>query len=361
MKITEFKTTLVDIPLEKRIKTAIHDMRSVGCVLLELHTDVGLVGESYVFSLNAVRLNVLNEVVQGFSHRAVGRDPHFINAIFDEIWGEMNAVGHKGYSVAALSAIDTACWDLIGKAADQPVYKIFGACRQRVKTYASGGLWLSQGMDELAAEAQGFLDQGFRSMKIRLGSSQISEDVQRVREVRQTIGPDIELLADANQGLNTKQAIRLGRELEQFDLGWFEEPVPYNDLDGHARVRNALEIPVASGETEYTRFGMKNILDAGAVDVLMPDLQRIGGLSEFRRVAAIASVYHVPVSSHIFTEQSICIAASEVNCISVEHMPWFSPLFSESIEIKEGYITVPDRPGIGFTFDHDAIDHFRIT
>jgi L-alanine-DL-glutamate epimerase-like enolase superfamily enzyme len=360
MKITKFTTTLVDIPLEKRIKTAIHDMRSVGCVLLELQTDTGLVGESYVFSLNAVRLNVLNEVVQGFSHRVAGREPHFVNAIFNEMWNEMNTVGHKGYSVAALSAIDTACWDLIGKAADQPLHKIFGACRDRVKTYASGGLWLSQNIDELVIEAQDFIDQGFRSMKIRLGSPAVADDVRRVRAVREAIGPDIELLADANQGLNVKQAIRLGRELEQFDLGWFEEPVAYNDLKGHARVRAALDTPVASGETEYTRFGMKDILEAGAVDVLMPDLQRIGGLSEFRRAAAIASVYHIPVSSHIFTEQSICIAASEVNCISVEHMPWFSRLFNEPIEIEDGYIAVPDRPGLGFTFNHDAIAKFLI-
>jgi L-alanine-DL-glutamate epimerase-like enolase superfamily enzyme len=216
MKITEFKTTRVDIPLEKRIKTAIHDMRSIGCVLLELRTDTGLVGESYVFSLNAVRLNVLDDVVRGFSHRVVGRDPHFINAIFDEIWNEMNAVGYKGYSVAALSAIDTACWDLIGKAADQPLYKIFGACRDKVKTYASGGLWLSLDIDELVTEAQDFIDQGFRSMKIRLGSLAMADDVHRVGAVREAIGPEIELLADANQGLNVKQAIRLGRALEQF-------------------------------------------------------------------------------------------------------------------------------------------------
>ena len=157
MKITKFTTTLVDIPLEKRIKTAIHDMRSVGCVLLELQTDTGLVGESYVFSLNAVRLNVLNEVVQGFSHRVAGREPHFVNAIFNEMWNEMNTVGHKGYSVAALSAIDTACWDLIGKAADQPLHKIFGACRDRVKTYASGGLWLSQNIDDAGPSRPEFL------------------------------------------------------------------------------------------------------------------------------------------------------------------------------------------------------------
>jgi L-alanine-DL-glutamate epimerase-like enolase superfamily enzyme len=360
MKVTGFKTTLVEVPLDRPIRTAIHDMRSVGCVLLELETDQGITGESYVLTLNGLRLGALHEVVRGFSHHVEGQDPHNVSAIFDSMWREMNPVGHKGYSIAALSAIDTACWDLVGKAAGEPLHRLFGACRERVWTYASGGLWLSASIDELVEEAAKFVESGFRAMKIRLGSPGISEDVERVRAVRQTIGPDIELMGDANQGLSVKQAIRLGRALEEFDLGWFEEPVSYLDLQGHAEVRMALGTPIASGETEYTRYGMHAMLQAGAVDVLMPDLQRIGGLSEFRRTAAIASVYHVPVSSHIFTEQSICIAASEVNCISVEHMPWCSPLFNEQMEISDGYIAVPDRPGIGFTFNQDAIASYLI-
>jgi L-alanine-DL-glutamate epimerase-like enolase superfamily enzyme len=360
MKVTNFKTTLVDIPLNRPIRTAIHGMRSVGCVLLELETDQGISGESYVFSLNGLRLGALHEAVRGFSHHVEGQDPHNVSAIFHSMWREMNPVGHKGYSIAALSAIDIACWDLVGKAAGQPLHRLFGACRERVWTYASGGLWLSASIDELVEEAGGFVEAGFRAMKIRLGSPKISDDVERVRAVREAIGADIELMGDANQGLEVKQAIRLGRALQEFDLSWFEEPVSYMDLDGHAQVRRALDIRIASGETEYTRYGMHAMLEAGAVDVLMPDLQRIGGLSEFRRTAAIASVYHVPVSSHIFTEQSICIAASEVNCISVEHMPWCSPLFNEQMEIIDGHIAVPNRPGIGFTFNHDVIARYRI-
>lgn len=360
MKITNFKTTLVDIPLAQPISTAIHQMRSVGCVLLELETDEGLTGEGYVFTLNGVRLKALHEMLLGFSHQVEGRDPHYITKIWQDIWDECNPIGHKGFSVAALSAIDTACWDIIGKAANQPLHKIFGASRDSVKTYASGGLWLSASIDECVVEAQSFIDAGFRSMKIRLGSSNMTDDVHRVAAVREAIGPDIELLADANQALVPKQAIKLGRLLEPYQLGWFEEPVIYNNLKGSGEVRRALDTPIAGGETEYTRYGMTDILEAGAVDVLMPDLQRIGGLSEMRRVAAIASVYNVPISTHIFTEQSICIAASEPNCLSVEHMPWFSPLFNESMEIKSGNITAPDRPGIGFSFDQQAITHFKI-
>jgi L-alanine-DL-glutamate epimerase-like enolase superfamily enzyme len=361
MKITNFKTTLVDVPLQKPIATAIHSISSAGCVLLELETDAGIVGESYIFTLNAVRLKALHEMLLGFSHQVEGRDPHFIASIWQDIWNEMNPIGQKGFSVMALSAIDTACWDIIGKAAELPLHRVFGACRDKVKTYASGGLWLSQSIDECRVEAQEFIDAGFRGMKIRLGSKNMAVDVERVRVIREAIGPEIELYADANQGMSPKQAIRLGRQLESFNLVWFEEPVVYNNLKGNAEVRAALDTPIAGGETEYTRYGMRDILEAGAVDVLMPDLQRIGGLSEFRRSAAIAAAYEIPVSSHLFTEHSICIAASEANCISVEHMPWFTPLFNETMDINDGYIAVPGRPGIGFTFDQSAIKKYKLT
>lgn len=361
MKITSFRTTLVEVPLPRPIATAIHEMRSVGCVLLSLDTDQGLTGESCVFTLNGTRLGSLGRMVQSFESLLVERDPHYVNEILQTIWNQTNAIGHKGFTVAAMSAIDTACWDLVGKAAEQPLHKMFGACRDRVNTYASGGLWLSQSIEELTREASDFVDQGFRSMKIRIGSPKAVDDVRRVAAVRDAVGTDIELLTDANQGLSVKQAIRLGRELERLDIVWIEEPVPYNDLSGHAEVRAALDVDVAGGETEYTRFGMHDILQARAVDVLMPDLQRAGGLSEMRRIAAIASVHHVPISTHLFTEQSICFAASEPGCVSVEHMPWFSPLFCEDMAIEHGQLVVPQRPGVGFTFDSAAIERYRLT
>ena len=360
MKITEFKTRLVDIPLEKPIATAIHQINSVGCVLLELETDQGLVGEGMVQTLNGARIKSLHEMLLGFSHQVEGRDPHDVSAIWQDCWVEMNPIGHKGFTIYALTAIDTACWDLIGKAAGQPLHRIFGACREQVKTYASGGLWLSQSIDDLVEEAGQFLDAGFRAMKIRLGKPSIAEDVERVRAVRDAIGDDIVLLADANQSLGVKHAIRLGRRLEPYHLGWFEEPVPYHDLDGCTRVRAALDVPIAAGETEYTRYGMREILDAGAVDVLMPDLQRIGGLSEMRRVAALAAARDIPISTHIFTEYSLCIAGAEANCISVEHMPWNAPLFNESMQIEDGFLRIPDRPGTGFTFDKQAVKRFSM-
>ena len=334
-------------------------MRSVGCVLLELETDQGLNGESYVFTLNGARLRALHEMLLGFSHLVEGKSPYFIAKIEQSVWEEMNPIGHQGFSIAALSAIDTACWDLLGKVANLPLHQLFGGCRERIKTYASGGLWLSQTIDQCVAEAVDFVAAGFRAMKIRV-SGNLRIDLPRVRAVREAIGDDIELLADANQSMRVKQAIRLSNELAQFQLAWIEEPVIYHDIKGCGEVRAAVDIAVAAGESVYTRYGVRQLLDARAVDILMPDLQRIGGLSEMRRVAALAASCDIPISTHIFTEHSLSIAGSEHNCISVEHIPWFAPLFNETIQIEQGEIIIPQRPGHGFTFNREAISRFVI-
>ncbi|MEM7358323.1 MAG: mandelate racemase/muconate lactonizing enzyme family protein [Pseudomonadota bacterium] len=360
MKITAVKTQLVNLPLEQPVKTAIHDIETVGCVLLSLETDTGLVGQSYLFSINAVRIKAFDEMVRGFSHQLLQKDPHYINAIWQNIWDEINPTGYKGLTISALSAIDTACWDLVGKAAEKPLHMLFGACRDRIKTYASGGLWLTQSIDELVTEAERFIDQGFRAMKLRLGSGNQGQDVERVKQLRNAVGSEIELMADLNQALSAKQAIRLGHALQEYDLQWIEEPVLANDLRGHAQVTAALQTPVASGETEYTRYGMQAMIDHRACDILMPDLQRIGGLSEMLRVAAIASAHHLPISTHIFTEHSLSIAGSAANCISVEHMPWFAELFNEEMIVENGDILIPDRPGTGFTFNQATINRYRL-
>lgn len=360
MKITGLRCVQVEIPLEKPIRTAIHDVRTVGCVLVYLDTDEGLSGEAYNFTMNAVRLDVLQAMIESLARHLVGKDPSDVEKIWEAMWRDINFFGHKGVTIFAISSLDTACWDLIGKAAGLPLYKLFGACRDAVDVYASGGLWLSLSIDELVEEAGAFLAQGFRAMKIRVGKERMDEDVERVAAVREAIGPDVALMADANQGFTVSRALRLGRRLEEFRLDWFEEPVPAWDLEGHAAVAAALDTPIASGETEYTRYGMRDMLKAKAADILMPDLQRIGGLTEFRRVANLASSFDIPISTHIFTEQSLSIAGSATNCIYLEHMPWFECLYRERMRLVDGRMAMPQGDGLGFNFEPDAVERYRI-
>jgi L-alanine-DL-glutamate epimerase-like enolase superfamily enzyme len=285
----------------------------------------------------------------------IGRDAGHIAGFWARAWKDINFLGHKGVPVVGISALDGALWDLLGKSVGLPLYRLLGGARDRVPAYHSGGLWLSASDKELVAQAESFVASGFKAIKMRLGSSDPAIDIARVGMVRKAIGPGIRLMADANQSLSESQAIRLGRRLEEFDLTWFEEPLPAWDVEGLARVAAALDTPIASGETEYTRYGFRRMLELRTADILMPDLQRVGGVSEFMRVGHMAESHDVPVSSHLFPETSIQVLGALANSNYLEYMPWFSPLYNERLDFADGEAIVPERPGWGFTFNMDYV------
>jgi L-alanine-DL-glutamate epimerase-like enolase superfamily enzyme len=359
MKVTRVETRCVTVKLDKPIGSALGQLHSFGCILVFVHCDSGIVGENLIFTLNARRTRVLQSMVEEMADLVIGRDAGHIAGFWARAWRDINFLGHKGVPVVGISALDGALWDALGKMSNLPIYRILGGAQDRVPVYHSGGLWLSSSDKELVAEAERFAAAGFRAMKMRLGSPEPATDVARVRAVRTAIGPKIKLMADANQGLTESQAIRLGRALEEFDLTWFEEPLPAWDLDGLARVAAALDTPIASGETEYTRYGFRRILELRSADILMPDLQRVGGVSEFIRVGHMAESYDIPVSSHLFPETSLQVLGALANTIYLEYMPWFSKLYNETIKFAEGQAIVPERPGWGFTFNQDYVSHLE--
>jgi L-alanine-DL-glutamate epimerase-like enolase superfamily enzyme len=351
MKIERLETRALSLPLDRPIESALGAIHGCGVVLVYAYTDNGIVGENLVFTLNDRRTGVLQAMVDGLADLVVGRDAGHIAGFWARAWKDINFLGHKGVPVMGISAIDGALWDIAGKAADMPLYRLLGGARDRVPAYHSGGLWLDRDIDALAREAQDMVAQGFKAVKMRLGMPDPRQDAERVRAVRQAIGPDVRLMADANQGLTEAQAIRLGRMLEEYALTWFEEPLPAWDLEGVARVAAALDTPIASGETEYARYGFRSMLALRSADVLMPDLQRVGGVSEFMRVGHMAESHDVPVSSHIFPETSIQVLGALANAIYLEYMPWFSSLYRERLEFVDGDALAPERPGWGFTLD----------
>jgi L-alanine-DL-glutamate epimerase-like enolase superfamily enzyme len=355
MKVIAVETQVVPVRLEKPIGSALGRIERFGCILVTLRTDAGIDGENLVFTLHDRRTEVLRKMVDELADLVIGRDAGHIADFWARAWKDINFFGHKGIPVMAISALDGAMWDALGKASGLPLYRLLGGATTTVPAYQSAGLWLSASTDELVAEAGRFKAQGFKAMKMRLGSPDPNTDIARVKAVREAIGPGVKLMADANQGLNEAQAIRLGRGLEEFDLTWFEEPLPAWDLDGLARVAAALDTPIASGETEYTRYGFRRMLELRTADILMPDLQRVGGVSEFMRVGHMAESFDVTVSSHLFPETSVQVLGALSNAIYLEYMPWFSQLYNEQLEFKDGDAVVPERPGWGFTFNREYI------
>jgi L-alanine-DL-glutamate epimerase-like enolase superfamily enzyme len=359
VKVKSIGTEAVVVPLDKPIGSALGEIRECGCVLITLHTDDGIAGENLIFTLNNRRTKVLRQMVDELADVATGRDAGHIADFWARAWKDINFLGHKSVPVMGISAIDGALWDALGKSIDLPIYRLIGGAKSRVPAYHSGGLWLSSSIEELVSEAQLFVAQGFHAIKMRLGLPDPREDASRVRAVREAIGPAVKLMADANQGQMESQAIRLGRLLEDYDLTWFEEPLPAWDLEGLARVAAELDTPIASGETEYTRYGFRRMLELRSADILMPDLQRVGGVSEFLRVGHLAECFDVPVSSHLFPETSIQVLGGLSNSLYLEYMPWFSKLYNETLDFSNGDALVPERPGWGFTFNRDYIGHLK--
>ncbi|ONG55793.1 mandelate racemase [Pseudoroseomonas deserti] len=354
MKVTSVETRVVQLPLDKPIGSALGEIRGFGCILVTVRTDQGITGENLIFTLNDRRTAVLRAMVDALVDAIVGHDAGMIAEFWARAWKDINFLGHKGVSVVGISAIDGALWDAAGKAANLPIHRMLGGAQSRVPAYHSGGLWLSRSIPELVAEAESYLKAGFTAMKMRLGLG-LEEDLKRVKAVRAAIGPQIKLMADANQGMTEAAAIRLGRGLEEHQLTWFEEPLPAWDVEGLARVAAALDTPIASGETDYTRYGFRRMIELRSADVLMPDLQRVGGVTEFIRVGHMAEAHDIPVSSHLFPETSAQLLGALSNASFLEYMPWFSPLYHERLEFRDGAVVVPDRPGWGFTFDEGFI------
>lgn len=357
--IEDITTEVVLVPLARPVGTSIHQITSVGCVLVTVRTADGVSGEGFCFTIDGDRIGAFDEMVQGLARYGIGRSVFESGRIWADVWSAINPTGHKGVTIAGFAAIDTAVWDAAAKTAGLPLHHMWGAVTDRIDTYASSGFWLSDPPETLAAEARRFTDMGFRAVKVRVGHD-LATDLDRIRIVQSELGEGIAVYTDANQGFEPKEAIRRGHALADIGVTWFEEPVAAADFRGHAMVRAALPIDVASGETEYTRHGMQQYLDAGAVDVLMPDLQRVGGYSEFRTTAAAAAAARVPISPHFFTEYSLALGGSQPHCRSIEHIDWFQPLFVEAPELVDGQLMVPDRPGHGFTFDRAAVQRLGV-
>ncbi|MDC1198752.1 mandelate racemase/muconate lactonizing enzyme family protein [bacterium] len=360
MKITGVRTRRINIPFDRPIGTAIHHIEGVAGLLVWVDTDEGITGESYLWVMGAHRLPVLEAMVDCLAAGRIGQDPRDVGRQFDQMWSEINFLGVKGVTLFGLAALDWACWDILGKSLGASVSRLLGRRRDRVRAYASGGLWANRTLEELHDEAKAFLAQGFTAMKVRVGRPDAGEDAERVAAVRSAIGWKVALMADVNQGLSVDDAIRLGRKLEPYGLTWLEEPVQLHDLEGCARVAAEVDIPIASGENEYGRYGFRDMLERKSATILMPDLERVGGVTEFHRVAEMAAAHDIQVSPHLFTEHSLQLCASAPTCRWAEHMPWFQDLFVEPLEMRDGDLIIPDRPGLGFTFDPDAVERFAI-
>jgi L-alanine-DL-glutamate epimerase-like enolase superfamily enzyme len=365
--IRPFPTPLIGKVLGKPLfRDAINYMGdAVRWTFTEILTDDGITGIT-PYDLSPEMLALLKPAV-------IGEDPMNIQRIWDRMYWRCFNQGRKGLPIIAMSRIDIGLWDIIGKTLKTPVYQLLGGFRDRVPGYGSGG-GLSLSQEELVTEQMGWVEEGFKAVKMKIGRRDAREDIARVKAVRAAIGPDIDLMVDANNGWSVTTAIRVAKRLERFDVRWLEEPVIAEDYEGYARVKASTEIPIAGGESEYTKFGFKELFLRRCIDVCQADVGKVGGITEYLKIAAMAEAFNLPMCPHgLGLVSAHCVAATPngmiVEFFDANHYPNTTlRTFQEetgrrfmphSIHPVNGWIDLPKVPGLGLDPDLDAIEAYR--
>jgi L-alanine-DL-glutamate epimerase-like enolase superfamily enzyme len=362
MKITQIKTRVLRTPADNPLVVGIDiGTATREFVTLEMMTDEGLEGIGLTFFGGPLTL-ALREAVEALGSLALGENPLHVEAIAGKLRRAASGAGPGGLFTLALSAIDLALWDIKGKALAQPVHALLGGYRDRAPTYASGALMRPYPVSYLAEAGPRLVEMGFKQMKMQLGAEPtVAREIERVRVMREGIGDDIDLMCDINQLWNVNQAIDIGRLVEPYHLFWLEDVVAHDDFQGLARVADALTTPIASGEYQYGIVPFRHMLEARSIDIVMIDLLRVGGITQWMKVAGMAEAFNLPVVSHLIPEIHVHLVAAIPHGLTVEYMPWTLRLFEETPMLDNGCLVVPDKPGLGLAFDATTFKLYQVS
>ena len=390
MKITDITTIKLNYQMPVAMADAIHYMPARPTLLVQVHTDAGIsgLGESAAYGgfLKSTEAIILNELRQTI----LGQDPFKVERLWSMMATRAHQRGRRGMLMMAISGVDIALWDIVGQAVKTPLYRLLGGYRDTLDGYASAGFYAAdKGPAELAEEFGGYAARGFRFGKMKVGrnpdvmlnplhdmpaadyaTATLEEDVERVRAVRQAVGPRFKLALDANNAWTPSVALKFMRAVEPLDIHWLEEPVATDDIDGSALVAERLDTPVSGYETETGLPGFRELIARRAVDIVQPDAIWTGGITECRKVAALAQAYGMPVIPHVFSSAVSSIAnmhliAAIPNGGLLEFdqnpNPLRSELFEQPIDIDaDGKVRLPDRPGLGVTLNQSTVERYRV-
>jgi L-alanine-DL-glutamate epimerase-like enolase superfamily enzyme len=358
-RITSVKVSLVILPLLKPASDAKvltgkqKPLSEIAFLFAEIQSADGWEGVGYSYALRA-GAPALYAHARELAPELIGENPSDIQRIWSRLAWLGASVGRSGVTTQAIAAFDVALWDLKAKRARLPLARLLGAHRDSVPCYNTSGGYLSTPIDEVIANAQASLAAGIGGIKIKVGQPDTRRDLSRVAAVRAALGGDVPLMVDANQQWNRTTATRMGLALEEHRLTWIEEPLDASDADGHAALARLLATPIATGEMLTSTADHYDLMQRGAVDIIQPDAPRIGGITPFLRVMALAEQARISMAPHFAMEIHVHLAAAYELDPWVEHFDWLEPLFNERLDIREGRMLVPDRPGLGFSISEQA-------
>ena len=368
MKIVNIETTSLYYPHGKPIQDATippPTQEESGRVQLFVHiyTDEGIEGLGMTY-LSPGTKDVIENALKNL---LIGKDPLDIEKLWTEMYWAVRGYGRKGIAFCAISAVDIGLWDLKAKSVNLPLYKFLGAYTDSVPVYGSGG-WTNFSEQELVKEMTDYVESGIPKVKMKVGKDfgqSEREDIQRVEAVRKAVGDDVAIYIDANNGYYRKQSIYMAKEFEQYQVGWLEEPLIPDDIEGMAEIAKATSIPIATGEHEYTKYGFRELIESGAADIVQPDIGRVGGVTEWLKVAHLAHAFNLPVAPHALQLAHLHVACATPNLKVVEYMnvalEGDSIWYTEFPKQKNGSWTpFHDKPGLGLELDHYAVSKYSV-
>jgi mandelate racemase len=359
LTIRDVKLRAVKVPLKRPLVTKVVTIETAPLLLIDLITEEGVTGHAYLFGYLQNGADYLAPLVRGIADMCKG-DDIVPEQLFAKARKGLTLMGHEGLSLMAISGFDMACWDALSKAAEQPLAAMLGGRTGPVAAYNSNGLGLKD-PDALADEALALIEEGgFRMVKLRLGRDTWADDLAAVRNVRAAIGDDILLPVDFNQGLDLEEALRRCHALDDEGVYWIEEPIVYDDFDGCARIADEVATPIQIGENFYGPIDLIRALDANACDYIMPDVERIGGVTGWLRTAFIAEEAGIQMSSHILPEISAQLMAVTPSAHWLEYVDWANPVLAEPLAVQDGHVIIAETPGTGIAWNEDAVTEYQI-
>jgi L-alanine-DL-glutamate epimerase-like enolase superfamily enzyme len=362
MKIQQIDTRLVRLPLEEPLVNAPPMpgmMREF--VTVQIRTDDGVEGIG-VTAFGGKLIRTVKLAVEELGELIKGDDPIDVDAIRQKLKLASSNCGPGGVVTLALTAIDIALWDIKAKALGLPLARLLGGLRDRVPAYASGALVRTSPTDKVVEAATALVKKGYRQMKTQMAVEGLTpnQEIERIRRVREAVGPDITLMVDINQRWSVQEAISIGARIEELGLAWLEDVTAATDYQGLSHVAAALTTPVCGGEYLYGIEPFRQMLGHRSVDIVMIDLLRVGGIGPWMKVAGMAEAFNIPVVSHLLPEIHVHLVAAAPNATVVEYMPWTWRLFDDPPKPVDGMMTVPARPGLGFGFASDLFEKYGV-
>jgi mandelate racemase len=358
LTIRAVRSVGVEVPMTYALGTSQARITRAPLLLIDLETDEGITGRAYLFCYLRAAAPAMAAMLDEIGRMVAGD-----RVVPAQLWGKLAQrfmlIGVQGIVRMAMAGLDVAAWDALAIAAGVPLATFLGAKPQPILAYNSCGLGLMT-PDEVADEAEKLLAHGFRAVKLRLGYPTLNEDLAAVHATRHRIGGGVALMVDYNQALSAADALERGRALDAEGIYWIEEPIRHDDYAGCASLTQALTTPIQIGENFSLPVAMETALKAGAADYVMPDLERIGGITGWRRAAVLAAEHRIKMSSHLFPEVSAHLLAATPTSHFLEYMDWADALVQEPLRILDGHAIIPDRPGNGLVWDQGKVARLRM-